>query len=53
MDREHALKLGEKERELLIIKSDLLRSQEAKEDFTIEQKKAIIKAETDILEYQQ
>ncbi|TNV82916.1 hypothetical protein FGO68_gene2838 [Halteria grandinella] len=53
MEREYTLKMGEKERELLMVKSELLRSQESKEDVNVGQKKALIKAETDALEYQQ
>lgn len=52
MEREMHFKLGEKEREILLVKSELLRTQEAREDVNVEQRKALIKAETDALEYQ-
>jgi hypothetical protein len=50
VERVFALKLAEKDRELLMAKSELLRSQEHKEDAQVGQKKALIRAETEALE---
>lgn len=52
LEREFAIKASEKERELLLLRSEALRHQELKEDSNVSHKKALIKLESEHFEYQ-
>ena len=47
------LRSAEKERELLIIKSEVIRAQESREDSTVSMKKLSVKHEKEVMEWQQ
>jgi hypothetical protein len=47
------LRSAEKERELLIIKSEVIRAQESREDSSVTMKKLSVKHEKEVMEWQQ
>jgi len=53
LQRDLMLKSAEKERELLIIKSEVIRAQESREDSSVSMKKLSVKHEKEVMEWQQ
>lgn len=53
LQRDLMLRSAEKERELLIIKSEVIRAQESREDSSVSMKKQSVKHEKEVMEWQQ
>ena len=53
LQRDLMLRSAEKERELLIIKSEVIRAQESLEDSSVSMKKQSVKHEKEVMEWQQ
>ena len=53
LHRDMVLKASERERELLILKSEVIRAQESKEDSAVSVKKLTVKYEKELMDWQQ